>query len=50
MAKIQIAINEKLYNFFGADQEITYFNDDKYKVMEILNDYAKRASGRINNR
>ena len=47
MAKIQIAINEKLYNFFGADQEITYFNDDKYKVMEILNDYAKEQADEL---
>lgn len=47
MAKIQIAINEKLYNFFGADHEITYFNDDKYKVMEILNDYAKEQADEL---
>ena len=45
--KLQIAINEKLYNFFGADQEITYFNDDKYKVMEILNDYAKEQADEL---
>lgn len=47
MAKIQAAINEKVFNFFGEDQEIARFNDDKYKVMEILNDYAKEQADEL---